>query len=201
VRDLACGGLTPSIDLVRRIQREVRLPLRVMVRESEGFGCASADQRRRLAEQAAALEGLCVDGIVVGWICDGRIDEETLEAVLTAAPTRPATFHRAFDSHADPETALRTLRRYPRIDRVLTGAGVGSWTSRCATLQRYARWAGGGIVLLPGGGVDEDAIRALAACAGITEVHVGRAARAGHALDGPVSADAVRTLLRAAGRD
>jgi copper homeostasis protein len=201
VRDLSRHGLTPSLDLVRKIQREVPLPLRVMVRESDGFTCGCEDERRMLVDAAAAFNALGVDGIVVGWIRNGQVDEETLARVLEAAPAVCATFHRAFDALADPEAALRVLRRHPRIDRVLTGAGEGLWISRCAALQRYAQWAGSGIVMLPGGGVDEDAARALATCAGVTEVHVGRAARVGHAIDGPVSAQAVRSLLVAAGRN
>ena len=38
VRDLDRGGLTPPIELVRAIKEAVDLPLRVMVRESDGFG-------------------------------------------------------------------------------------------------------------------------------------------------------------------
>ncbi|HEX4568769.1 MAG TPA: copper homeostasis protein CutC [Vicinamibacterales bacterium] len=200
VRDLSRHGLTPSIDLVRKIQREVPLPLRVMVRESDGFACGSEDQRRILVDAAAAFNALGVDGIVVGWIRDGQVDEEMLARVLEAAPAVGATFHRAFDALADPEGSLRILGSYPTIDHVLTGAGTGPWTSRCATLQRYARRAGSGIVMLPGGGIDEDAIRALAECEAVAEVHVGRAARVDRAIAGPVSAAAVRALWRAARR-
>jgi copper homeostasis protein len=195
VRDLASGGLTPSIDLVRRIQREVTLPLRVMVRESDGFQCRSNDERRALAAQAAAFAALNVEGLVVGWTHERRIDEETLGGVLDAAPSLRATFHRAFDALSDPETAFRVLRQYPQVDRVLTSAGAGAWTSRCRTLRRYARWAGSHIVILPGGGVDAEAVAALAQC-GAAEAHIGRAARAGCTVDGPVSAEAVRALVQ-----
>src|ERR1051326_4745406 len=37
VRDLDRGGLTPSIQLVQAIKDAVDLPLRVMVRESDGY--------------------------------------------------------------------------------------------------------------------------------------------------------------------
>lgn len=181
---------------MRRIQREVPLPLRVMLRESDGFACASDDERQRLVDYATAFNAIGVDGIVIGWTRDGRIDEETLSRVLDAAPTAHGTFHRAFDTLPDPEASLNVLRRYPQIDHVLTSAGTGSWTSRCATLRRYARWAGSGIVVLPGGGVDEHAVSTLAECECVTEVHVGRAARVGHSVDGTVSADAVRALKR-----
>jgi copper homeostasis protein len=201
VRDLHRQGLTPSIDLVRQIQREVTLPLRVMVRESDGFACRSAGELRTLMDAAAALDALGIDGIVIGWTRDDRIDEDALGRVLTSAPSLRATFHRAFDSLPGPESALRVLQQYAQIDRVLTGGGIGAWTSRCETLTRYASWAGSRIVLLPGGEIDEAAIRALTACACVTEVHVGRAARVGGAIDGPVSADAVAALRRAASPD
>lgn len=197
VRDLSRDGLTPPIELVRSIQREVALPLRVMVREADGFLCGSDDERRRLSDRAAAFAALGVDGIVVGWTRDGCIDEETLGRVLDAVPSVRATFHRAFDALPDPEAAFGVLRRYPQVDRVLTSGGTGAWTSRCETLARYALWAGPGIGMLPGGGVDATAISILAR-AGIAEAHVGRAVRARHAVDGPVSAEAVRQLVEAA---
>jgi copper homeostasis protein len=161
VRDLDRGGLTPPIDLVRRIQRDVDLPLRVMVRESDGFACRSDGERRRLADAATALDGLGVDGLVVGWTRDDEIDEDTLACVLDAAPSSRATFHHAFDALPDPEAALRALARHPRIDRVLTRglgtearsakvAGAGGLASRCATLTRYAGWAAPRVIVLPG---------------------------------------------------
>src|SRR5262245_59258191 len=161
VRDLHRGGLTPPMALVRQIQREESLPLRVMVRESDGFACGSGDELGRLIDAAAALDALGVDGLVVGWTGpDGNegIDEETLERVLQAAPARRATFHHAFDALPDPRAALRALKRHPQIDRVLTRAGTGAWAARCPTLTRYAAWAAPGIGVLPGGGVDRDAL-------------------------------------------
>ncbi len=196
VRDLDRGGLTPALALVRQVQAAVPLPLRVMVRESDGFACGSPPERRTLVEQAAAFDALGVDGLVLGWTADGQIDEETLGRVLEAAPSLHATFHRAFDALPDAEAAFATLRRYPQIDRVLTNAGSGE--SPCATLARYARWAGPGIGILPGGGVDAGGLRALAACGSVTEAHVGLAARVDRAVDRPVSAAAVRALRAAA---
>jgi copper homeostasis protein len=201
VRDLDRQGLTPSIALVTQIKREVALPLRVMVRQSDDFDCASDDERRALVDHAAALDALGVDGIVIGWTRGASIDEETLGRVLDAAPSTRATFHRAFDVLPDAEQALRVLQRFPQIDRVLTGAGEGAWPARCATLARYARWARPTITILPGGGVDQVALRALASCETVTEAHVGRAARRGCRIDGAVSAEQVRWLRRAAGWD
>jgi copper homeostasis protein len=148
-------------------------------------------------QQATAFNALRVDGIVLGWTRDGHIDEETLARVLAAAPATHATFHRAFDSLDDPESGLRVLQRYPQIDRVLTAAGTGAGTSRCAALQHLARSGRPHIVILPGGSIDEAVLSALAVCDGVTEAHIGRAARIGRVVDGPVSAAAVSALRRA----
>lgn len=196
VRDPDLGGLTPSIDLVREIQAAVRVPLRVMLRDSDGFTCA-AGQRQALIDTAAAFDALGVDGIVVGWIRDARVDEETLGRVLDAAPSLRATFHRAFDALPAPQAVLRTLRGYAQVDHVLTNAGAAA--SRCEILARYTRWAGPRITMLPGGNIDEAAVRTLTACDCVSAVHVGRAARIGRTVDGPVSAAQVAKLRRAAG--
>ena len=74
VRDLHRDGLTPPIALVQQIRREVALPLRVMVRENDGFVCASDDERRTLVDAAIAFNALGVDGIVVGWTRGDAID-------------------------------------------------------------------------------------------------------------------------------
>jgi copper homeostasis protein len=199
VRDLNRQGLTPPVTLVRDIAREVALPLRVMVRESDGFACESDDERRALIDHASAFDALAVDGIVVGWTRGGSIDDETLGRVLEAAPSVRATFHRAFDALPEPEVTLRLLQRHGQIDRVLTGGGEGEWRKRCPTLARYARCAAPQITVLPGGGIDEDALRALASCKAVTEAHVGRAARIGNAVGGRVDSERVRRLRRAAG--
>ena len=196
VRDLARGGLTPPVDLVQQIQREVALPLRVMLRDTDGFTCA-AEERQALIDTAVALDGLRVDGVVLGWIRDARVDEETLAAVLDAASSLRATFHRAFDALPAPDAVLRTLRKYAQIDHVLTNAGAAA--SRCEALTRYSRWAGSAITMLPGGDIDEATVRALAACDCVSAVHVGRAARVGRSVDAPVSAAQVARLRRAAG--
>ncbi len=54
VRDIASGGLTPSIELVRAIAAETPLPLRVMVRENAGFEARAGEVRtmRAAVEEA-----------------------------------------------------------------------------------------------------------------------------------------------------
>lgn len=194
VRDLGRGGLTPDDRLVARIQKAVRIPLRVMIREDEGYGAGTAEHHRRLARLASRFARRGVDGIVLGFLDDRGIDVAAMDAVLASAAPLRATFHHAFDELPAPPAVLRALARWPQIDRVLTAGGAGDWTMKAARLQRLA---GTRIGILPGGGVDLQAVRVLSRTS-LTEAHVGRAARVPPQVDGAVSSEKVAALVEAA---
>ena len=194
VRELERDGLTPPLDLVRAIRSEVPLPLRVMVRESDGFSVTGPRELVALQRAFADLADLGVHGAVVGFAQEGALDLDLIASVLAVAPGLPVTLHRAFDSVVDPEAAIADALAFPQIDRVLTSGGSGDWTERCERLTAWSRRAGPRITFLPGGGVDEAALTALAKCPAITEVHVGKAAREPRESTAPVAAGRVRWL-------
>lgn len=194
VRDLARDGLTPSPDLVRAIGFSTRLPLRVMVRESDGFTIGSARELGVLQRAVAAFARLGVDGAVVGFARDGALDLDTLQAVLSAAPELPVTLHRAFDAVLDPLAAIDTVAGMPQIDRILTSGGSGSREERCERWRHYTVRARGRMTILAGGGIDEGVLHTLAITGTVREAHVGRAAREPPIPTAPVSAERVRRL-------
>lgn len=198
VRDIASGGLTPPLELVRAIAAETGLPLRVMVRENPGFETdrSELDALRR-AGSAFAAEG--VDGIVLGFARGGEPLLDDVRRVIAAAPNVPATFHRAFDTLNDPIQAMTRLSTIPQVDRILTDGGSGSHAERCDRLRHLAVAAGERFTIVAGSNVDERMLSMIAAAGCVREVHVGRAARPGHDRTAPVSADLVRRLGELAG--
>lgn len=192
VRDLACGGLTPELSLVRAIARVVSLPLRVMIREHETNSASGDDEQLRAA--ALELEQIGVDGLVIGFIRGESIDLGRTLNILEAVPQLRATFHHAFDEAASPLEAITHLAQYGNIDRILTSGAQGNLTDRANRLEQYRQRAGEKIVILAGGGLDETSIPFLRAHTGICEFHVGRAARALNRNDGAVRADLVKRL-------
>jgi copper homeostasis protein len=188
VRSIGDGGLTPALDLVDEIASAVDLPLRVMVRENDGFAIRDGELRR-LQDAARWLERANVDGIVTGFADRGRPSMRELQAVLSAAPHVNVTFHRAFDTLADPDAAIAVLAGLGQVDRILTSGGDGTADERAARLARYTSLSR--LVIVAGGGVDLDAAAVFAGSGFVREVHVGRAARAGKVQDAPVSAACV----------
>ena len=195
VRSIGLGGLTPAIDLVHEIAAAVRLPLRVMVRENDGFTVRDGELQQ-LQDAARAFEAANVDGIVIGFADGGRPLMGDLTAVLAAAPRVSVTFHRAFDTLVDPERTIAELSEHSQVDRILTSGGSGAAHERAARLHGYG--ARSRLTIVAGGGVDRAAAIAFAQSACVREIHVGRLARSGDAPDAPVSATcvaAVRAIL------
>ena len=197
VRELDRGGLTPSIELVRAIKEVVELPLRVMVRESDGYAIADELEIERLCEAAAAFSNLNVDGLVLGFLKRDAIDLDLTSRVLACAPKLKVTFHHAFEDAADQLQAVNQLKSLPQVDRILSSGGSGEWEVKRLRLDAYERAATPEVRIIAGGGIDMNAIEILRRTTSIREYHVGRAAREGFKVAGAVQADLVRELVRA----
>jgi copper homeostasis protein len=196
VAALERGGMTPPLRLVDAVLTRLRIPVRVIVRESDAHEVADPAERARLVDLAHQIGQRPVDGLVFGAVAGGRVDQPLLDAVA-AAGRRPVTFHRAFEWVDDPFEALELLARHPAVDRVLSNGGEGDWTARVRRLADWSRAADGRLLMLAGGGLTAEAVGVLARTAGVREVHVGRLARQPATVDGTVSADLVAGLVRA----
>lgn len=188
------GGLTPPLDLVAAVLAAVDIPVRAMLRANAGFAVAGAGEMARLCATAAALAALPVDGLVLGFLAGGEIDEGALRHVLSHAPSLPATFHRAFEELPNPLAGLRVLKGFPQVDRILTSGGPAAWAEKVAGLATLAQAAQPEITILLGGGVTPEAVQLIRSHTPIHEFHVGRAARVPETIAGTVSAKRVAAL-------
>ncbi len=194
VRDLDRGGLTPPLGLVHDIVATVRIPIRVMVRESDDYAVSGPRERDDLCRTGGELSALGIEGLVLGFVRGSSVDLDTTMEVLAAAPGLWATFHHAFDDLGDLIEALAALKTCGRIDHVLTRGREGTVEGRAAWLRTVARAAWPEISIILGGGVDASVIRALRRETSLGAFHVGRAARVPESATGCVSATKVRAL-------
>jgi copper homeostasis protein len=193
VRRVDVGGLTPDLAIVEAIKSTTSLPLRIMLRENGGFE-TTPEEIDRMRATAAELAAMKVDGLVCGFAHDGRLSLDEFDAAVAPGSPLAVTFHRAFDSLVNPETAIDVLSRHQVIDRILTSGGDGSIEQRCARLGRFVARAGPRLTIIAGGGVDLEMVRRLVEERTVREIHVGRTAREGLNAGGPVSAASVRRL-------
>jgi copper homeostasis protein len=186
------GGLTPPPELVRNILAVVNLPVRVMLRGSDGFGVTEDAEVEGLCAAARELSKLNVDGVVLGFVRERAVDVALTAQILSCAPNLKATFHHAFEELGDKAEAIRELKSIRQVDRILAHGGRGNWMQKSERLAGYQRAAEPEITILAGGGVNAKIIELLFNTGGIREFHVGRAARD----NGAVHAARVRELIR-----
>jgi copper homeostasis protein len=177
VRDLELEGLTPELKLVEDVVATVSIPVRVMLRDTPSFEVKDRQELELLTEQARRLTELPIDGLVLGFLRDGDLDSSSMRHLLTVTRLKPVTFHRALEAMADAPGAIRDLKSYSQIDRVLTNGGSGCWKERREILEHLQRVGNPEITVLTGGGLDAEAIEILADSPLLNEFHVGRAVR------------------------
>jgi copper homeostasis protein len=188
VRDPEAGGLTPPICLVKEIAAAVSIPVRVMLRENEGFEIANRSELRKLCASARGLAALEIDGVVLGFLRGRSLDLAAVRQVLSCAARLKATFHRAFEELDDQPAAIATLKTVPQFDRILISP------PRISDLKLLAESAAPQLTIVAGGGIDHESIRRLREFAAIREFHVGRAARREGNIHQPVDAALVQEL-------
>ncbi|MDR0639585.1 MAG: hypothetical protein LBG27_11920 [Spirochaetaceae bacterium] len=174
---LDLGGFTPSAEMAA-YARAHNLNVAAMVRRRAGF-TAAPEEWGGLKEDIRAMFRAGADGLVFGYVTDGGLDMETLNALLEEVRAQEArygkrelVFHMAFDEMAEPEqiAAIDTLAALG-FDRILTKGGPGRAEDNIARLKDLNNHAHGKITILCGGGVTDNNYRHIARETGIRQFH------------------------------
>ncbi|MFJ9828896.1 copper homeostasis protein CutC [Streptomyces sp. NPDC101160] len=196
VTDMAADGLTPSTAGFSAIRAAVDIPLRVMLRLTDGFAAGDIEA---LVARASELRAAGADEFVLGFLTpDGDADLVAVERLMAVLDGCRWTFHRAIDRAADRDALRKQLADLPGLDTYLTaGAATGVDDGLPVLAAEAARADEPGYEprILVGGGLRLDHLPALRS-AGLTAFHIGGAARP-QGWTAPVSADAVRTWREA----
>lgn len=179
VRALAMGGFTPDHLLPDMICSRVTIPVRVMIRASDSPTTHCAEEFECHESSIEALKMVPIQGLVFGFVRRGKIETEKVERLLRRMPAHwRVTFHRAFESVADPFSSIELLKQYRQIDRILTnGLDSDDVAGRRTRLEQLQEAAGDQLTIIAAGGPDLRKLRVLAASPVLRELHIGRAAR------------------------
>jgi copper homeostasis protein len=144
---LALGGLTPSRALIAAAVATPGIPpVHVLIRPRPGGFDYSAGEAALIEDDIRHAIEAGAAGVVVGGARDQQIDVHLMRRAIEAADGAPVTFHRAFDTLADPATAVESLIALG-VRRILASA------TDLATLATAVDAAAGRIEIMAGGGV------------------------------------------------
>ncbi len=166
------GGVTPSAGLIEAVRRETNIRLHVLIRPRSGDFLYN-DTEFTVMRRDIDTAGECgADGIVTGILrSDGTIDIERTALLAEYAAPMALTFHRAFDLCRDPKKGLEDVIA-TGASRVLTSGQAKNAIEGASLIRSMIADAGGRIIIMPGGGIDEYNIALLATGTGATEYHL-----------------------------
>lgn len=194
---LEVGGLTPAVEDLQEIRRNVVVPVMAMVRPSaEGFTQCDS---HAILEDAVRMFEAGADGLVFGSLTsEGRIDEALVEEIVGLARRRQGTaavFHKAFDEVADLDRAFERLLVLG-VDRVLTSGGADSALNGSETLKRLVNRSRSHVLV--GGGVRAENVTGILRHTTAMEIH--SACRSTQSREWRLDPDAFARLVEAVRR-
>lgn len=189
------GGLTPSYAFIKKAVQAVGIPIHVMIRPHAKSFVYTSEEIQMMKEDIEVAKQHGAAGVVLGVLNENNeIDEEALVHLLMATDGMNVTFHRAIDETKDLVKAIGVLKRFPNITHVLTSGGQGAIEGNIALLQKMQQACAGQIQLIAGSGITKDNVQKLLHKTGITEAHVGTAAREEKSAFREISLEKVKEL-------
>ena len=117
-------GLTPNVEDVKYLLKNINIPIRVMIRpHSKSFNYSETDISIMLRD-ISNFKKIDIDGIVIGCLNkDDEIDLKKINLFIEKARPLKVIFHKAIDITSDPLKSLKNLIKYSSINGVLTSGG------------------------------------------------------------------------------
>lgn len=173
------GGRSPEPALVSGVCRETDLPVRVLLRLSEGYTTTGGEMTRLVGLGEDYLSAGAA-GVAFGFLdADTEIDTEVCGYLADRLPEVAWTFDRAIDAALSTGRAWRQVAALPGVDAVLSaGSARGLSTGHDELTDRAAADPDVARLLLAGGGLQPEHVPWLAR-AGVRQFHVGVSVRPG----------------------
>lgn len=167
---LSVGGLTPSAGLMALAAR-APVPVYAMIRPRAGDFVYSDAELDIMVRDIDAARHAGLVGVVFGASKkDGSLDAGAMKRLIGHAAGLGMTLHRAFDLVPDPVESLEAAIDLG-FERILTSGGAVTAAEGVDVLEKVIAAANGRISIMPGAGVNVQAVDALLPRLPVSEIH------------------------------
>lgn len=167
--DWHSGGCTPSLGTIKAC-KQFNIPVYVMIRPRGGNFIYADSEFEIMKSDVVSCKENGIDGIVFGILNkENKVDIARSEELLTLW-NGPATFHRAFDSVAEPFEALATVINLG-FERILTSGQSDNAMIGLNIIEDLIKASNKRIKILPGAGINLNNVRDILKTKGIEGIH------------------------------
>ncbi len=168
---LDVGGTTPTKETITLTCNIPNLDVRVIIRPRSGDFCYSDAEFTLMKESIETVKQSSASGVVLGILTEeGLVDIARTKVLVRLAHPLPVTFHMAFDEITDKKAAIDQLCEIG-VALVLTKGGSGAALDNLPVLKELVTYAGGRLVILPGGSVTAENLAVVAEATGAVQMH------------------------------
>lgn len=165
------GGTTPSFGNLKTIREKIAVPVFPIIRARGGDFFYSNEEFAVMQKDVQLCRQLGFEGIVIGLLKkNATVDIERTKHLVDAAYPMEVTFHRAFDRTKDAFQALEDIIGCG-CQRILTSGQMPGAFEGKELIKKLIEQADERIIIMPGSGVRNSNIKAIADYTGATELH------------------------------
>lgn len=125
---LNLDGLTPDVKTIEDVYRNLKLPIRVIVRPREGNFVYSDEEFLEMISSISACKDIGVEGVVFGiTTLENKLDMVRIKLLTDIAHPMKVTIHKAIDVVDNPVDELSKLMRIEGVSAVLTSGKGKTW--------------------------------------------------------------------------
>ncbi|HWO36017.1 MAG TPA: copper homeostasis protein CutC [Candidatus Acidoferrum sp.] len=167
------SGVTPSAGVIELVRSKISAGLHVMIRPRGGDFFYSLEEFETMRRDIMVAKKLGADGVVLGILdAHGNVDVARSRELVELARPLNVTCHRAFDMSADLFRSLEDICA-TGADRVLTSGGEQTAWQGVGRISQLVKAARARIVIMAGGGIDDNNAVNIIEHIGVREIHVG----------------------------
>lgn len=169
---LDLDGLSPDRDTIEQTLRQLKIPVKIMIRPREGDFIFSEEEIREMEREIIWCQTAGVREIVTGAsLPSGALDIDTLRRLAAAAEPMTVTIHKAIDLSPDPLADLEALRPIGNITHILTSGRQATALEGAPLLREMIRAADKRFVILAAGKVTWENLDEVSKATGAVEFH------------------------------
>ncbi len=171
VSNMAVGGLSPEVDVVKSVVESVTIPVNVMVRfKAEDF-VYNDREMKQLVDYIEVIKQLGINGVVFGSLdAEGNVNREQLQTIINHCDGLDITYHRAIDQ--DQEKYLANFNIIDgHVTNVLTSGGIEKSIEQ--NIKLIDSVSDHRVNVLVGGGVNAANYRLLFEELNLVDFHIG----------------------------
>jgi copper homeostasis protein len=114
------GGITPPVQLVNEVSAQIKIPVRVLIRETS-YGFEVNDEiLEAMMASIDRFKKFPIEGFVFGILKNNSVDGDAMVKLIANATPLHITFHKAIDQCDSLEEEIKWINQFSSIDTILT---------------------------------------------------------------------------------